>query len=479
MAQKILIANIGNRNVNVLEGNNQWLDIDEYIKKKELTDYLTYNNVLKRNVSNIKEFSKDLFEKKIEVAYRLNILTGDVIESEVPAAVLLFSTLQSNSTHDYQDTYYCGELAKGLLEEKYCIPIHNFLVDANPSSEDELFPIYAKYFREVKNTYPPDLNFSFIDAGGTSQMKTVIKTLLDFYFNSKVQIRYQSIGKKVSEVPKRDFHQQYSYLKLAENFIDEFNYNAALKIVSQIPKDKDSQIDNLIKHLDISHKRMNFDYQNARSLYINDENIESLYKDYLSKIPLSSPVILSEFYKRSCHDILEIASIVDLYFELKDFTLGVATYYRLVEEIGQSFIEYKTGLKFENIDKKGRASIAKQLKLELGANYPYVNDDWNVPLLIAAMSTNKNFPHTQKLADLIKPSISGVNNTFNGINILRNQCYLAHKNQAITKGVISKTCKGFFSPDGLWNQLKSELGLPQKNIYNEMNEILKGFIVQF
>lgn len=479
MSQKILIANIGNRNLNVSDDNQQWVDIEEYIKKKELTNYLMHNNLLKRKVSNIRKFSEDLLLQNFEIDFRLNILTNDVIESESPAAVLLFSTLQSSSNHNYQDTYYCGELVKNLLEKKFSIPIYNFKIDANPSSEDEIFPFYAKYFREVKSNFSPDLEFCFIDAGGTSQMKAVIKTLLEFYFQSKVRIIYQSIGKIVADVPKRDYRKQYAFLKLSENFIDEFNYDAAIKIVSNLPKEDRGQIDTLLKHLDLCYKRMNFDYQNARSLYINNAAIEPFFKAYLLKEPIANPVILSEFNNMACHDILEIASIVDLHFKNRNFTLGVATYYRLIEEIGQSYIEIKENLDFENIDKNIRTAIARQIKTELGTNFSKVNNEWNVPLLIASMSLNKKFPHAQRLADIIKPSISGINNTYNGLNILRNQCYLAHKNQAITKGVISSTCKGFFAQDGLWNKLKTELGLPNNNIYSQMNEVLKSFIYKY
>ena len=270
MSQKILITNIGMRNLIFSNDQEKWTDIDEYINSENLSQYQLYNNTLNKQVSNLNAFSKDLLEQTIKVAYQLNILTPSLIEQESPDAIMLFSTLQSSGNHQYQDTYYCGELIKQEIEKVTDVPVYNFKIDTNPSSEDALFPIYAQYFRELKNHFSENIQFVFLDAGGTTQMKAVIKTLLEYYFKAKARIIYQSISKKHAEVPDRDYHKHYSFLSLAENFIKEFNYDAAYKVVSNLKIEQDDHLTQLKKHIDICRKRITFDYRNVRGLYIND-----------------------------------------------------------------------------------------------------------------------------------------------------------------------------------------------------------------
>lgn len=443
--EKILISNIGNRN---LLFKNESISIKEF---KTLTQ-VYWNEYAKY----INDFSLQIIQ---------NHINKDIKQ------IYLIVTNQHDEKFNYQDTIYEGFIIKKIIEEKYQITVQLIEFNDNPSDENTLF---EKLEIELKKVFiaHPNHYFIFNDAGGTTQMKYVCKELLEYYVPHCYQIVYSNKDDE-KKVINRIFGSKYTLLKTAYSFVEQYQYHEALKIVEQIPLEAKTPftIQWWLKYADA---RKNFNREQVKNdIKLNDFPFKKnqLIQQY-AKAELPDNIIpFLELKKDKRADIFEIASLCQLYFSLKEYSLGVLTYYRLVEEIVSAFISTK---KISTDKLSVREELAKNTCAQYKSKYPFLEPQWGLPLQII-IGLEESEPTMKKIFETIKQTIANLNGQKEkGLNILRNHCYLVHRMQAITEDKINDHCPGFL--ETTLPNFFSQLNMPQVNIYDQINvEIKKSF----
>jgi hypothetical protein len=190
-------------------------------------------------------------------------------------------------------------------------------------------------------------------------------------------------------------------------------------------------------------------------------------------LSLNTVSFLKELQNR--RTVFEIASICQFYFIREQYTLAVATFYRLSEEICQCFVEEKTGLNLTQSTDRELFENRFAIGLE---NYVPKNSKakYGLPLLLAFCHKKSKDTLAQLIFDSLLKTCSIVNGKKTGMNTLRNQCWLAHENQAIKKQDIEKEVPDFFNSKGTLNAIFTLLRLPKENVFiTSQRELLQLF----
>ena len=448
--KKILISNIGNRNI---AWNGEIIPVKNFRNETEKI----WNNL-------------DREKSKISIHIISNHISTDTEK------IVLISTCQKNEEYNYQDTFFEGKILKQLLEKKYQIPVLIETFNGNPTDENEVFAFYADFFKKLLAENSQQ-KLVFNDAGGTPQMKLVVKEMLEYYLSSdKYDIVY-SDQNDVKRQVERIYKNKYVLLKTARKFVNEFNYNAAIRVLQEIPENAGVTA-NLKKLIAIASKRINFEIEEVRKEIRTDLGFQKSFLKVFShlnqKLPPGNAIPFKQIKPEFKLEIFELASICQLYFNMSNYTLAVATYYRLTEEVFHRFVhsfgQYKlSSLKererfmTENID--GLKEAYKHFN-----NTNELRESYGLPVL--AMYCLKYGDEDMKvLANLFMKTISLFRpNPREGIDLLRNQCFLAHKNRAVTVDLINKTEPQFLN--NILPEIFNTLQMPNENIYFTMNRLI-------
>jgi hypothetical protein len=447
--EKILISNIGNRNI---------------LYKSQLIDnkiFKVETEKLWRNFENEKD--------NISIQIIPNHIDSETLK------VVLISTSQENSSYNYQDTVFEGEILQILVSEQYNVQVEHITFDGNPTDENQIFPFYSKLLKKIIGENA-DSKLVFNDAGGTPQMKMVAKELLAYYLpkeNFKVVYSDQNDEKREIE---RVFKAKYILLKTAQSFVNEFKYDAALKIIEQIPGKADisTDLNNLIS---MAAKRLNFELEDVRSALKNQEYLKKyllVFKHLHQKVPPAKAIQFEQLKKDFQLEIFELASICQLYFETANYTLAVATYYRLAEEFFHRFVHSHGHYKLSSQGERSRflSENFNQLKEEF---LSFRKDDELKPNYGLTTLCLYTYSHgnieIKNVARLFMKTISMFRtNSHNGIDILRNQSFRAHKNNSVTKEKIDTVEPKFLKQ--ILPDIFKALNMPEENIYFTMNRLI-------
>jgi hypothetical protein len=472
----VLISNIGNNNLKHGESK----DFTEYLSKnyndkndfKEVTN-LWWQAIQEEEPGILKEIESKILRIDI-LHYYLD--KPDVYKIE---HLYIFATNQDDPKYDGQDTIYAGNIVKYLVNKFYPeVEVHLIIYEGNPTSDDRLMNFIAPKVKNIKKTHSLEECFYYNDAGGTPQMKLVLKELLLYYLEPKrLKISYVDPLDQQREV-QRDFYKKYTYLSTAKSFVHLFNYSGALNVLDQIPDG--IKVNPFLKdYLLLSQYRINFDFDKAKEAYeksTSEIRKNKLWQHGYFQKNLRDAWVPFQIFKTKADfrfNIFEAASICQLYFMQKNYTLAIATYYRLCEEMGQCFAEAK-GNRFYGIDQ--RDEFVKKHQIQLQKEYPKARlDRYGLPFLLAYGISNANESNLKELFGELIKTCSYVNGTKTGLNDLRNQCFLAHSNQAITKEKIEETVPGFFS--NILPQIWKLLGMPEQNIYEQINQELEDLFM--
>lgn len=452
----VLISNIGNRNI-TYKGEV----IEQFIRRHadSKRTYFTSSNKV-----NFRSFTQMLWENYAEERenIELNILNVH-IEKYGPELekVYLFTTDQEGDLN-YQDTLYEGKIIQNLLDENYQLTPELIPYTKSPINEDAVISHLAPKLRKIVDQHPQAI-FLYNDAGGTPQMKSMIKILLDYYLPTRqFKVVYST---QLNETIDKDlqYQKKYQSLAIAREQVKSFDYSAASSTLKTAPL-KVTISSELKEYIHFAKKRLSFDHQGARSVVSNPGPLHQLYNDKtVENIPFHN-----ELSKSDCFYMVEILSVCQLYLQQNNFTLAIATYYRFVEHLTQSFAEFRREYDLNTYD--NRQYFARKIGPELLQEFPNMkNSHYGVPLLFGYAWLNGSEVF-KKLLSFIRPTISHVNGGTSGLNDLRNQSYLAHSNRPILKNEIIKVCPTFFSE--LFPGILKVTNMPEKNIYRQMNEEL-------
>jgi hypothetical protein len=445
---KILISNIGNRNIRY---KGEEIPVKQF---KDLTG-LYWNNF-------------DDHEQFITIQIIQNHINEDVEK------IYLFVTDQEDPDFNYQDTIFEGYILQKMLSEIYGIKIELMVFNGNPADENEMVEEFGRHIRHIIKDHPDSL-IVYNDAGGTTQMKQVVKDMLTYYLpKAKYEIVYtnKNDNKKIIE---RVYNQKYTLLTIAKQLCNEYAYDSAARVIGYIPS-KAGLPTHIRLYCQFARFRMNFQYADAISLLSNPKfQSSNLLINYLEKQVPEGAIDFGDLTIRSRFDVFEIASICQLYFQLKNYTLGVATFYRLCEEICTSFI---TDSGEYNLSKKtGREKFVADNKFEAIRSFPALdsNTSFGLPILMAYTYIHSH-GKLKSLVKLLIPTCSHINGSNRGLNTLRNQSFLAHDNKPITGAIINTEVKNFLNT--IRPQIDQALGLPGINIYDQMNKELEKMFMQ-
>lgn len=446
----ILICNIGNRNITY---KDKVLDKDTF--RYETEKIWNIFDEVKENV-------------------KIQIITNHI--DDKIKKIILIVTDQVNPEYNNQDTLFEGKILKLLLKEQYNIEVEIETYSGNPTNEDEIFPYYSLFLRKfISNNEFSRLIFN--DAGGTPQMKLVVKELFEYYLPpERFQIVY-SDQKDAKRIVERIYKSKYILLKTAGKFVNEFNYSAANRILEEIPNEA-GVTDNLFSLISIAAKRINFELEGILQFLRKNDDLRKKFKvvfnHLVHKIPPDNAISFDQIKKEFRLSIFELASICQLYFSTKNYTLAVATYYRLVEEFLHRFAHSYGKYKLSSVNERVRFvnENFEELKIE------YANFSKNEELkpsygltLLALYAYMHGDEYLKKLVKLFLETISMFRrDKTKGIDLLRNKCFLAHKNEAVTEDSINNTEPEFLNrilPD-----IFKCLNMPEENIYYSMNRLI-------
>lgn len=469
--KKLLLANIGSRNLQVINSNGDLLTIEEYIKDNRIEEYIDIHENSLREKYLFRNFTKDLLynvEKKVlKIKLKLGILTEIIIDKVEYDEIILFYSDQEDGRYNHQDTLYAAQIiSRELIQYSPNLKVDLRLIAGNPTDENNLFSNYAKHAKALIDLHPDDSLFAYLDAGATSQMKYATKIVFEYYLrqhSKPFKIQYISYLDDYSNNVERQFSQAYYTLDVASQFVKSFNFQSAAALFNKVSTENNESIRSLYEHLVIAAHRLAFNSRLVAELpEVDTQDWAISYKNGKTTdgfLPYTELV-------SSKAELFEISSICQHYFNQKNYTLAIATYYRLCEEICQTYVKSQLGNTLSvDADRKSFERLAElEVKDVFSGQIRY-----GLPLLLSwcfADSTKRSLPIANLFKCLI-PTISHSNRIKGkGLNELRNRCWLAHNNRSINSDDIEKEVPSFFSKD--WPDFVKYLKLPKRNIFEEI-----------
>jgi hypothetical protein len=459
--KKVLLANIGNRNLKY---------------KGELfhaeTNLLSFKNWTKQLLDTYSDVKDDL---------QINILDDLLIKNEYDS-IFIFPTNQVLEQKQDQDTLYEAEILKLLIEQKYNTPVDiSNQVQCKVTDNDLLLSFYRKQLGIIKSENLETF-IEVCDAGGTAQMKSSLKIILEFLFSkNKFKISYVNPNGTVEEVP------QIQYRKIIEAYqIESLVKSGSFDAAASFAKNNDFKlIEDLCK---IAHLRKNFIWQDAQNLIEGKlkEDEKYLFLKRFKRGDLSDTYdecFKQDFPKKHNFFLLcEKLIVSEFYYHKKEYSNLVLSLSIFIESFLSEFVQRNEGLDLTN----NYYSDGKKLVNIVENKYPLIKEvfrnDKNpdgdlkmgVPVLLCYCAEKSGSLNIKNIADIFKQMNSMLNGKYYGLDSMRNE--IAHKGKSISPAEFQKTLPLFGALFGL---LKREMGLPQKNALVEITEAVSDELKTF
>ncbi len=457
----VLLTNIGNRNLKL---DGQYLDLK--------------NN----DGKNFKEYTKELFDQLVKNYDQLRSrLSLEIIPNwlaEIECAIL-FATDQNND-FAFQDTLYEAKILELILEKDEGIKVDIMTFSGNPADEFSTYRFFSAILREFREAGREEF-YIINDAGGTPHMKQALKDLCEFFFSDRHKVVYTNQQDQKHDV-NRWIAKKYTLLATIAEFIKNYDYLAASFLVKrleeQLYKNEVPPLsDELTAYINIVANRINFNEPRVKdilididtSLKLKNNPILITYTEQRS-YELTDSIKFAQLSKKAKHDIFEIASICQLFFRQNNYTVGVATLYRFMEELCQSFIESEGKYKLNS--KKDRLAFIECVKSVVTSTFKSIIANEGLPFYLSYVLI-KARGELLPLLNILRELTSNINKKRvpnKGINLLRNHCFLAHDNQPITKEILDEEFPNLLENEKWLEQIFVLCNLPEKNIYDQMNE---------
>lgn len=459
--KQILLTNIGNRNIKF---NGNVIDLKD------------------NDGVNFKEFTKALYEQlttdyhgirpKISIEILPNFIS-DIHD------IILFATDQDRDL-GFQDTLYEAKIIKMILETEEGKNVNILVYRDNPADEYYTYRYFSSVLREFRASGKNEF-YIVNDAGGTPHMKQALKELCEFYFPDRYKVVYTNQRDEKNDV-NRYISKKYILLTVLAEFIKNYDYRAASFLAKKLngqllANDIFPLSDELMTYIDIVAHRANFNRKKAQEPLSDLDTSEKLrenrklmnFVDRQSH-KLFNALNFAQLSEKAKHDIFEIASICQLYFSQQNYTLGVATLYRFMEEFCQSFIESEHKYKIEY--ESQRQLFVKNVADIVKSQFPKLIPNTGLPTQMAYVFIKSDDTLQRLISIFIKLTshISKENNSSKGINVLRNHCFLAHDNKPITGEVLDNQFPNLLKNEKWLDQIFKLCNLPEHNIYDQMND---------
>jgi hypothetical protein len=458
--KKILLANVGNRNIQV-----QDFKINEEFRSQTqqiLENYEAYENKISLHIiPQVIDEVKDTLDQ-----------------------IVLFYTDSPKGTRDNQDTIYAAEIIKRKLEKSYQIPVITEPLNCNVTDVNGLM---ARYRRKIKNLLNQFPNHTFVlcEAGGTSQQKFALKIVSEFAIDENklecYNVELTDQDNRISRLVKYNAI-EYKKIILAEQIsrlLDSLNYDSILLLTGKnakniLSKETKFLIDTGFLSVNMNVKKLRQLLNQASKKILEIEPIKSLSNETW----YSYPQWLKENIEYS--DYLHICLASDAahcFYETGKLGLSVLYYHIAVENIISSIIESLTGMDINNT--KNWEELKNQISHGKYKFYPRFDQiSYNIitpsiPFKIEFIRSNLYLHEVNEFLD----EYEKVNSTYLsykskvieedriGLNILRNK--FAHEGKIVTDEDFKKILP-FIS------YLKNFIGISdENNFFIKLNECIR------
>ena len=464
--KKILLSNIGNRNIKY-KGKT-------FIKEIHGEDFKEWTKNLLDNFPSEREFLE------------INILNDllDEIISET-STIILFASNQVNEVKQDQDTLFEAQIMKKLIEEKYFgVEVKIEEIHCKVTDNDELLRRYRSKLKNYKNIFS-EHHFVICDAGGTPQQKSALKIMTEFMLDETAfEVRYVNPNGILEPVKQIE----YRKIILSEQIkvlIEKGEYRAALEIWG-ITDPTDNKIckgdfEKLLcyayfrfnhQHEIVSEMsfKVNFLEKNADIIEYRQKNTSILHLEWEDVMSPESLFLLGEHLET-------------LFFrwQKRQYNECILSLSVLYEFYLYATIEHKFGYKLTNSEKfsseqKKLIDVAKKRFTNVATAFP---DEimHGVPFLLV-VAENIEISTSQKFLKILKKYIStGSKWKFSsndsktmGINTVRNK--IAHNGKYVDQKFVNEYIP--YLPmlvEGIFEIFKIE-----ESYFNLLNEKIKALL---
>jgi hypothetical protein len=472
---KILLANIGNRNLKY----NDKLFID--LNLEERFQCLTF-----RDFTN-----KLLDEYELQKEYISQNILPDLIDylNQGIDKVYLFYTDTPEGDRNDQDTLYAAEIVAKKLQKKYpSIAVELNPIKCKPTDTDALMQRYRMYLRKMANN--PELTYVYIcESGGTPQQKTGLRIVSEFVFNADYLKSYTvEVGNDKNIIVREQPSVEYKNVIVEEQvsalaYMGEFSSALNLyKLKNTSPKNKP-----LVNTLELANALMSNNVQNAINIassnFLGKAIVDPFIKEQIQGLTLFtqqynkfSTLLTKNNYLSACI----ILSIADWKYETQQYGEASLFYSIFIENVLTSLINNAAqgfevdgyGEKFHKfVQALNNGIIFTEFKLPETLDVGKLNSA-NVPFKIAVAEAindpiSRAIIQEIKLVNSFYRKINNAPQTF-GIDNLRNK--YAHEGKLIKESD--------FSPFVEFGYRMQEIfQLPSTSIFNQIVQLIYDIMV--
>ncbi len=449
--KKILLANIGNRN----------------LKYRGETYYH------KTHGSTFKEWTLSLLNNFDSLVDDLSInILNDLLEvqKEHLGEVILFTSNQIDEQKQDQDTIYEGQILKQLIEREYGLAVRLIEVNCKVTDNDLLLRFYRYQLYELKNQHGSDLEVVICDAGGTAQQKSALKITAEFMLDVDCfEVWYVNPDSHLEAVQQQEYRRIIDEIQVS-SLVQNGQFEGALSLYSQLPTEL--QNPDVSALLQVAAKRIRFFWNDAqlsvskswktdqRFALVYDFKTEAIFQNYENDFKEDFP------NKNKLFQIAERFEMADFFFQIGDWSLAVLNYAIFMESFLNQFITNRTNFDLVGSYEKGSNEMVQEIKNYYDGIIAFFGGrvQKGVPLSIKYAQTlaDKDSP-TYELLQIFEGLNEVTNKTQKGLQVLRNS--LVHNGKSVTKKDMNNHLP-FFEQN--INDTRRLLGLAQKNSFVDM-----------
>ncbi len=460
---KILLANIGNRNI-TYKGKMYFSSVGD---TKEIS---------------FREWTKALLDNYEEVRDELDInIINPLIEGkDIPQIIYLYYSDQSKmNTKSNQDTVHEAALMKNILCDKYNYEegqIHLEHVNAKVIDNGALLKYYRKSLTYIKRKNP-NANLQICDAGGTAQQKYALKIMAEFILDkNKYEIKYTEGNRLTTDVNVDEYRKVIS-AEQAIKLIHQGEYRAAAMLLDY---------DHIIRFNNLSKKEWkkkifaHVFYRfvgNHREALLNIEGLtiqNKILKDYQSQVdPFETELPYDHKDKIILADLLQK---VLFYVGIKKYSQAILSFSQFYEKFFMLFMELHFDKKiygnsnYQSEDQQEKFDTFITNNISLPKNHRISYKSLATQIVIARSSEIKAI---KNLAELLAPYIQftgeGKYSSSMLLNTLRNK--VAHEGLYIEEAKIHSELN--YIPEVIEKTVKI-LNPKRNNVFQSLNELLEN-----
>lgn len=459
--KKILLANIGNRNLN-LDG-------------KPLFQHSDFKG------NTVKKFSFQLLNDFEISKNRLSIqIIEELIAQEKQnlQEVILYGSDQQDEAVNDQDTIFVAKILQKILCEKYDDVLFTVrpLKDISVVDNNALLRFYQIELTELSSQFL-DAEFIVCDAGGTAQQKSALKIMAEFVLTSqKYRTFYQNIKTNVLEQVEQVEYRRVITQEQITVLVKQGEYNAALSL-----HQLSSANEHLGRLLQLAAYRREMLTENARQcISLELMQIDPWIIDFKKKkINHAQDSFLDTLFKGHLFAIRERLDWVCYAYQLNNLTVAVLGFQVFMEFFVNALLECELP-QFKKASEDRR--VGNLLVAYIQQHTPQIEtffgsqiDRVSLPILIKFCQTIAKQKELLELLNELEKCHSWLNKinniNFTGLDELRNR--IAHDGQGVTPEKLNKAVEDF---PGLLQKARKVLFMPPETAYVSLNALIIKFL---